>query len=137
MDELAKRPDFGIDRAFSRLWEEVDHLFAQAMGIFTETGWSSGTAFGMGDLLPKVEIERRGSEILATVTVAGARPDSLEVSVSAESLTVRGEAETKAEQVQSFRSFYRTVPLPAKVRPEAARTEQKGENCLVVRVPVA
>lgn len=139
MDQLAKRPQGQdpLDLGFTRLWQEVDRFFRQAMNIISETAKSAGTQLNLGDFFPRLEVERQGDEVVATVTVPGARPDSLEVSVTADCLTVRGEAETREEDARCYRSFHRTVPLPARVRPEAARTDQQGQGRLIVRVPVA
>ncbi len=140
MGELAKGPHgpdpLGLGE-FTRLWQELDRLFAQTMEAIAKAAESAGSRLNLGELFPKVEVERRGDEVVASVTVPGVRPDSLEVSVSADCLTVRGEAETRQEHAELYRTFYRTVPLPARVRPEAARTEQQGPARLVVRIPVA
>ncbi|MGE5552926.1 MAG: Hsp20/alpha crystallin family protein [Betaproteobacteria bacterium] len=139
MNELAKGKSSSdpLDLGFNRLWQEMDRFFSRAMNIIAETVRTSGNQLALGYLLPKVEVERQGEEIVASVAVPGVRPDSLEVSVSTDYLTVRGEAETRDGHSQCYRSFYRTIPLPARVRPEAARTEQHGTGRLVVRVPVA
>ncbi|MDI6871739.1 MAG: Hsp20/alpha crystallin family protein [Bacillota bacterium] len=139
MGELAKGPQNPdpLDLGFTRLWQELDRLFSQTMAAVVRAAESAGAPLKLNEFFPRIEAERRGQEVVATVEIPGARPDSLEVSVSADYLTVRGEAETRQDHTQCYRTFYRTVPLPARVRPEAARTEQQGPARLVVRVPVA
>jgi HSP20 family molecular chaperone IbpA len=140
MGELAKRspdPDPLDLGGFTRLWQEFDRLFGQAMETLTKAAGGAGARLNLGEFFPEVQLERQGDELVATVTVPGARPDSLEINVTAGHLTVRGEAETRQEHSQCYRTFYRTLPWPARVRPEAARTEQQGQNRLVIRVPVA
>lgn len=140
MDELAKGPGGGDlnplgDLNFTRLWQDFDRLFSQTMDAFAKAAERAGGSLNLGELFPKVDLARRGEEVVATVVVPGARPDSLEVAVTADCLTVRGEAETREGNVRAYRAFHRTVPLPARVRPEAARTEQRP-NQVIVRVPI-
>lgn len=140
MDQLARGPEGSgplEEWGFTRLWQELDRLFAQTFQTMAQVARSAGSRFEPGALLPRIDLERRGDEVVASIAVPGARPDSLEVTVSAEYLTVRGEAETKEKDRHYYRSFHRTLPLPARVRPEAARTDHEGPGRLVVRVPVA
>lgn len=83
-------------------------------------------------------------EVVVKAAIPGLQPEDIEISVSGESLTIKGESrhEEKVEKENYYRqeirygTFCRVVPLPAPVQVEAAEAEYK-DGLLTVRLPKA
>lgn len=123
MDELAP-----LGRDLARLWQDLDHAFDH----FFRTLQLPDFGALAGGTWPEPEITTEGRELVVRLKVPGARPESLEATLTPEQVLVRGE--TRVER--GYTCFARALPLPARVRPEGARTEQR-DGYLVVRAPLA
>jgi HSP20 family protein len=132
--ELACRQDHPL----ARLREELDALFDRFLSRWAEP-------FGE-DLLPDrswaMDLEDRGDEVVVKAEVPGFEPGDLDVQLSGNLLTVKAEKkeEKKGKEgdgsyaERSYRTFHRTVPLPAGTDPEKIEARYKN-GLLEVHVP--
>lgn len=125
-------------RDFMTLRNAMDRLFEEAFAA--PTRWALPSQ-GWGLALDLIEEE---NEFVVKAAVPGMRPEDLDVSLSADVLTIRGETkaeqETKEERYhireRHFGSFTRSVRLPAPVDADnVAATYENG--VLTVRIPKA
>lgn len=116
---------------------EMDHLFE---GFFPR-GWMrphrwewpswDEVAAPFAGRMPKVDVIDRDGEIVVRAEVPGISKDDLDVSVSDNAVTIKGETkrEQKEEKGDYYRceistgSFARTVALPDYVNPDAAKAQ--------------
>jgi len=152
---MGKREDVVItkgelQKAPSRVlgpFEEMERVFDDFMG----RGWLrpfqrgerpllSGASFGA----PNVEVVDRPEEVVVRAEVPGVRKQDLEVSISGNMLTIKGESKLEQEERQGdyYRSeitrgaFARTIALPAEVQESKARAALK-DGVLELTLPKA
>ena len=116
---------------------DFDHLMGQMVGRPFAGGWVNPFRLdwpvkGFDDL-PRVDVIDRDHEILVRAEVPGVDREDLEISLSGNTVTFRGHAETELEEekgVYQYREtsqgeFQRTVMLPAAVDDSAAKAKYK------------
>ncbi len=94
------------------------------------------------DLSPSVEVADTNDAVVVKAQVPGISQESLQVSVTDDSLTLKGEMkeEDKEEEKNYYRrefrygSFARTIPLPAPIQSEKAEAKLK-DGILEVTIP--
>lgn len=102
-------------------------------------GWAPWREWG-----PAVDVAETENEIIVRAEVPGVRPEDIDITVSEDAVTVRGEVKQEFDASHhGYRrierrtgSFARTVPLPVKVRHEEAQADYRN-GILEVRVPKA
>jgi HSP20 family protein len=130
--ELQKAPSRAL-----RPLEEMERMFDEFFG----RGWLRPLRFErMPELslawegrMPKLDVVDCDNEVLVRVEVPGVKKEDLEISVTGNLFTVKGQTrrEEKEEKGDYYRcevsqgSFSRTVTLPADVREEGAKAELK------------
>lgn len=116
-------------RGMTSLRDAMDRLFEESFLRPTQRGagpWS-------GEVLP-VDMYETADQLVVKAAVPGVKPEEIEVTVTGDQLTIRGEfrSDEKVEkgnylrQERRFGSFCRQVSLPAGV--EADRAEATFEN---------
>lgn len=93
---------------------------------------------------PSVEVAERADHVLVRADVPGVKPDDIEVRVTRDAVTLRGEvkAEVRDERDGYFHSerrygsFFRTVPLPVPVH-AAGATAHYRHGVLEITIPKA
>lgn len=127
-------------------FEEMDHLFNQMWegGFFSpfQSHWPNWAPFrAFEDRLPHVDVIDRENEVLVRAEIPGLDKEHLDVSLSDEYLTIKGEEhEEKREEGEYYRSeirhgsFTRTVHLPAQVDGEKAKAEFQ-DGILKISIP--
>jgi HSP20 family protein len=109
-------------RALTSLHDEFDDLFSRFFG--TEGGESRHTF--SGELFePAVDTEVRDGKMVVTADLPGIDPKSVDVSVSGDRLTIKGERKAEHEENQAGRfyrevrygRFERTLRLPGPIDP--------------------
>ncbi len=89
-----------------------------------------------------VDVYQEGDDIIVQSTVAGVTPDELDIHITNESVTIKGQRE-KVEQIADKDYFYqecfwgrfsRSVILPAEVDPEKSTATVKN-GVLTIRMP--
>jgi HSP20 family protein len=113
------------------VWEELDRL----------TGLSVAN-----DSTLAVDVYETDSDVVVKMPVAGIKPDDLDISVTGDTVTVRGETRSEDESDESKRNYYyrevrygsfaRSVTLPAPV--QSGKAEAKTEHgVLTLTLPKA
>ena len=87
---------------------------------------------------PRTDISETDEAMLVSVDLPGLDDSDVEVNVTGDMLTIRGEREEKTEKdgftSQSRRSFHRMIPIPPSVDSEKAEAEFK-RGVLTVTLP--
>jgi len=139
-DAYLMDPITDLRHAPDRLFDEFFQEFARRPltpwrdpfalgGDFLETGW------------PPVEVSETEEEIRVKAEIPGVAADDLEVSLSADTLDIRGEKTYRKEKKDwnkyvmesSYGSFQRTIPLSCEVDQEKIKAEHKKLKCMLSR----
>jgi len=125
------------------LWKPVDRLFSEITDAskFLDSP-NIPVIFKGGE--PKVDIVQNEKEIVVKADVPGVKKQDMQVTVTEDSITFRGEAktdiETKREDYFHSERFYgcysRTLPLPVLVDPDNAKAKFE-DGVLTVTIPKA
>ena len=91
---------------------------------------------------PNVDVADNGKEIKITVELPGMDEKDIDVSVTREALTIRGEKKDETEEKNAsyhrmeriYGFFSRTIPLPVEVNVDAARADYK-KGVLTINIP--
>lgn len=89
-----------------------------------------------------IDVYQTDIEIIVQAFVAGVRPDELQISITRDSLTIKGKRQvSQAIQEDNYcirelywGSFSRTVDLPAEVEPEEAEAVEK-HGLIIIKLP--
>jgi HSP20 family protein len=117
-------PKRRADHPFARLQDEMNRLFDTFMPAVGRTG-RDWTAFPGGDwdFMPEIDVKETKRALQVTAELPGVDEDDLEVRLSNNMLTIRGEKrEEKADKEHgwthtecAYGSFLRSIPLDAEV----------------------
>ena len=96
----------------------------------------------LGAFSPKVDVKESEKDIRVTAELPGMNDKDIDVSLSKDALTIRGEKKEEKEDKgkdyyrmeRSYGSFARTVPLPAEIDTDKVKAEFK-KGVLTVTVP--
>ena len=124
-DVLALRRDF--DRWLEPFFEDTRTLFPE----IADLAWT-----------PSADVRETDRELIVTAEVPGLDRDDLDLSITPQGLTIRGEkreeAETRRKDYQfverRYGSFVRTVPLPPGLDLDRAEARVK-RGVLTVKIP--
>ena len=126
---LAEREPFAVLR------REMDALFD---GFFSEFG---GAAKTLQSFTPRIDVTENEKEVRITAELPGVEEKDVEVSLSGDAITIKGEKreekEEKGEQYRferSYGSFRRTFSLPCEVDADKASAAFK-KGVLTVTLP--
>jgi HSP20 family protein len=113
---------------------EIDRLFDDFFSwrFPRAFGWDR-PLFDIAEFSPKVDVIDREDEVVVRAELPGYKKDDVEVSVSGDTLTLKGEASTEEKDEKgdyyrheiSRRSFLRTLALPAEVDDAKAKASMK------------
>tara|TARA_R110002110_G_scaffold403511_1_gene621348 strand:- start:947 stop:1432 length:486 start_codon:yes stop_codon:yes gene_type:complete len=111
-----------LNRVFEDFWGRFDNPFGAGL-----------SADG-----PRTDISETDEAMLVSLDLPGLDDKDIEVNVTGDMLTIRGEREEKTEKggftSRSRRSFHRMIPVPPGVDPEKAEAEFK-RGVLTVTLP--
>ena len=126
-----------------RLWSPMDHLFRDFadMTRMLETP-NIPVLFKGGE--PKVDIIQNETEVVVKADVPGVNKEDINVTVTEDSITIRGEAKSDYEEKKEnyfhaerfYGTYSRTLPLPTLVAREKA-TAKFQDGVLTVTIPKA
>jgi len=118
---------------------EVDRMFDD---LFHGSGQSRSSALSWQGVVPVVDVEENDKEIVVTAELPGLEEKDLEITASADILTIKGEK--KAERKENdgngyymerrFGSFSRSVRLPYEVKDQDVDAHYE-KGVLTIRVP--
>lgn len=90
-----------------------------------------------------VDVFKNGSDIIIQSTIAGTAPENIDVSITKEMVTIRGQR-TQEEKIKSsdyyhqelyWGSFSRSIILPVDIDPDKAKASMKN-GVLTIRMPI-
>lgn len=120
-----ENPMVSLQRDLNRVFEDFWTRFDNPFGSLTAGG-------------PRTDISETDEAMLVSVDLPGLDDKDIEVNVTDDMLTIRGEREEKTDKdgftSQSRRSFHRMIPVPPGVDPEKAEAEFK-RGVLTVTLP--
>jgi HSP20 family protein len=123
---------------FGSLQREINSLFEDFARGFP------GFGFGTRDLVPTMDVAETDKQIEITVELPGLEEKDVQINLSDNTLTIRGEKKSEREQKdkdyhlveRSYGSFSRTLELPAGVNADDIKaTISKGVLNLTVPKP--
>ncbi|MBT9151270.1 MAG: Spore protein SP21 [candidate division WS2 bacterium] len=144
---MALRKFFDPFEELRELTSEVEHIIESTFGpAFHRRRALPGVRReeGLVRFAPAVELTEDNGDYLAKVEVPGVSPEDIEVIITPEQLTVKGEVKGKKEEERkgyhysefTYGSFRRILPFPNKIDDSQAKASFKN-GILEVRVPRA
>lgn len=123
-------------REMMTLREAMDHLFDDA---FTRPLSMSAVS-----AMPAIDLYQTADEIVVKAALPGLKPDEVQISVTGEVLTLRGEFKQQEEKKeatwhmreQRYGSFERSIMLPTEVQTDKAKADFEN-GILTVSLPKA
>ncbi|MBN1306265.1 MAG: Hsp20/alpha crystallin family protein [Anaerolineales bacterium] len=123
-------------REMITLREAMDRLFNDA---FTRPLSMSGVSG-----LPAIDMYQTKEDVVVKATLPGLKAEDVDISITGEQLTLRGEVKQESEQKdknyhireQSYGSFERLVLLPTDVKADKAKAEFE-DGILTITMPIA
>ena len=118
------------NQQMNKLRKDIDHLFNRFWSDFGVTLFPEKVREG-----PSIDISQTQDTIVVQATLPGINPEDLDISVTSDTLTIRGQKkEERVEERGGYRkierrsgSFSRTVQLPCRVKVDDIRaTFEKG-----------
>ncbi len=129
-----------------RMSEEMNQLFESLGAARTAPGRSGPSDFGIAApmLVPEIEVEQRGSDLVVRADLPGLKADEINVSVDRGRLTISGERRQENREERegfirsevSYGTFYRTIPLPEGAD-ESQVTATFRNGVLEITIPVS
>ncbi|HET9717413.1 MAG TPA: Hsp20/alpha crystallin family protein [Pseudolabrys sp.] len=131
-----------VTNPFMSLQREIDRLFddfSRGFPSFANIPGNGGTA-----LVPSMDVSETDKEIEITAELPGLEDKDVQINVSDNLLTIRGEKKAEKEQKdknyrlveRSYGSFERTLELPPGVNPESIKANiSKGVLKVIVPKP--
>ena len=124
----SRRELAGRDNPFNYLRSQINRVFDDA---FSGGNWPAETA---ATFTPQLDVTETDKEVKICAELPGIESKDIEVNVTDDELTIRGEkhsersSDEKGRQwtERTYGSFERTIPLPAEVDGEKAKSEFKN-----------
>jgi len=149
--ELTRRSEpspYGMFGPFSmmrRLSEDLDRMFENfgiGRSFFPTDFWQSGREAMMAAWSPRIEMSEEDGRVRISADLPGVKREDLDVEVTDDAVTIEGERRHERtmeergyyQSERSYGSFYRSIPLPEGVEPEAATAEFK-DGVLQIEIP--
>lgn len=126
-------------------WTPFFDPFEEMDKMFNNLPVSAGNlALAKNGFMPAIDLYEDKDNVVVEATLAGIDPDNVDISIENDVLTIRGESEKKSEvdDKNYYRkeirrgSFYRSVPLPARVDGDKA-TAVAESGVLRISIPKA
>lgn len=125
-------------------YDELQRMREDLARFFAPFGSALSEGMALGNWSPLVDVRETPGEFVVSAEVPGVDPGDLEVTISEDSLTLRGHVGEKHEQNQSgfqrverrYGAFERRIPFPSSVLHEQGFAECRN-GVLEIRVPKA
>lgn len=138
--EAWEQPFLELRKATDRLFDDFFRGFGRPMTAPMK-GWELSTEGFTADW-PRVNMDETDDEIRITAELPGVRRDDIDVSVSDDRVSIRGEKKEEEAQRErdyyrlerAYGSFQRSFPLPCEVDPERVEAAFK-DGVLTVKLP--
>jgi len=124
---------YGIWGQLERMHREMNRLFEEALTPFRDGNFFSPLTHS---------IKEEGENIVVTMELPGVDPKNMEIEAAENYLTIKGEQRVEHSgdekdyrfMERRYGAFQSTIPLPKKVRPEAAEAGVEN-NILKITLP--
>lgn len=125
------------------LQRDVNRMFEEFWRRFERPGLAGFDSFGaLSFSSPRTDVAETDKEIEVTMELPGLDEKDIELTVTGDMLTVKGEKKQERKEEQkgwylserSYGSFYRSIPLPPGTEADKATAEFK-KGVLTVRLP--
>jgi len=138
--ELEKAPAL-----LTKRWDDMDRMFEDFFGrswLRPFGGWGRPLATELVPMLPKVDVVDRDDEVIVRAEVPGMEKDELDISISGNMLTLKGETRREEKEEtgdytrceMSHGAFARTIALPAEVDEDKVKASLK-DGVLELKLP--
>ena len=126
-----------------RLWSPMDHLFRDISDMTRMLDVPNVPVLFKGGE-PKVDIIQNETEIVVKADVPGVKKEDINVTVTEDTITLRGEVKSDYEDKKDnyfhserfYGAYSRTLPLPALVDSDKA-SAKFAEGVLTITIPKA
>jgi len=123
-------PFEAFHRAFDRLFED----------FFGDRDWWPLAPVAEGTFAPRVDVREKDKEVVVTAELPGLEEEDVEVELSDEGLTIRGEKKQEQEErgegyyraERTYGAFQRFIDLPCEVDGEKAEAEFRNGILTVI-----
>ncbi len=124
---------------FYSLQKEINRIFDN---FLSELGSDRFFKETVETFMPNVDVKEKDKEILVTAELPGMDAEDIEINVSDDVLTLRGEKKEEKEEKEgdyyrrecSYGSFHRDIPLPVEVDTDKVEAEFK-RGVLKIKLP--
>jgi HSP20 family protein len=129
-------PFYALQRSMNEVFDTFFRRFPMAPFDWGEGRWGS---------LPRVNVTEKNGTLQVEAELPGLDEKDIEVSVSDDLLTIKGERKEEKEETEgkqffrreiSFGSFQRSIPLPSRVKADGATATFK-KGVLKIVLPIA
>jgi HSP20 family protein len=130
---------------FRGLRDEVDRLFEDFFRGWGRSPWvGRGLVTAGQEFLPSVDLREGVQEFTVTAEIPGLSKEELNVTITEDSVTLKGERKEESEKEKAsyhyketaYGAFQRVIPLPAKIKPDEAKARLK-DGVLTLTLPKA
>lgn len=120
-----------------RVQDDLDRLMDNLMRPFTSSLWSFGET-----AVPPVDVYEKDGNVIVKAEIPGLKADDISITATEDSISLKGEfkrdEETKREgfyrRERREGKFYRTIPMPAAIKPEKVKAKFK-DGVLEITAP--
>ena len=124
---------------FYSLQKEINRIFDDYFSELVPDKWFKEESLSF---VPNVDIKEKDKELLVTAELPGMDAEDIDISISDDVLTLRGEKKEEKEEKEgdyyhrelSYGSFHRDIPLPTEVETDKVEAEFK-KGVLKVHLP--
>lgn len=126
----------GMDTSLTRFRNEMDDLFGR---FFADSPLAQGA---FGGTWPRMDLAESDREIIVTAELPGVDPKQIDINVTGNVLTLRGEKKNEREEKgrdytyveRQYGTFHRSVQLPSSVEADKVEATYK-DGILTLRMP--
>ena len=124
-------------------WDPITDLRHAMDRVIDESVRPLGILRNFGDAVPvPLDIYQTPSNVMVKAAVPGINPDDVEITISGDMLTIRGEIKTEEEvreedyiqQERRLGSFSRTIAIPTSVQGDQAQASSEN-GILTITIP--
>ena len=127
-------------------WEPVREMMTlrEAMDRLFDDAFTRPISLSAGSVVPAIDLYQNDDEVVVKAALPGLKADDVQISITADVLTLRGEFKQETEKKettyhireQRFGSFERTIMLPTDVQSDKAKADFEN-GVLTVTLPKA
>ena len=127
-------------------WEPVREMMTlrEAMDRLFDDAFTRPISMSGGSVLPAIDLYQNANEVVVKAALPGLKAEDVQISITADVLTLRGEFKQETEQKettyhireQRYGSFERSLALPTDVQTDKAKADFEN-GVLTITLPKA